>query len=100
VVSYFLRYFSSTSTEQISGFRRTFHQFRSAWLCYFCYSRAGRLVAAPKSARAVFYGPGRKRSWKKPKMNKKPAPLPQGAQGGERWPAMTTEGVQPDRKLR
>jgi hypothetical protein len=42
VVSYFLRYFSSTSTEQISGFRRTFHQFRSGWLCYFCYSRAGR----------------------------------------------------------
>src|ERR1700724_1806211 len=23
-------------------FRRTFHQFRSGWLCYFCYSRAGR----------------------------------------------------------
>jgi putative tryptophan/tyrosine transport system substrate-binding protein len=44
VVSYFLRYFPSTSTEQISGFRRTFHQFRSGWLCYFCYSRAGRLA--------------------------------------------------------
>jgi hypothetical protein len=34
------------------------------------------------------------------KMNKKPAPLPQSAQGGERGPAMTTEGVQPDPKLR
>jgi hypothetical protein len=28
------------------GFRRTFHQFRSGWLCYFCYSRAGRELAA------------------------------------------------------
>jgi hypothetical protein len=27
-----------SSTEQICGFRRTFHQFRSGWLCYFCYS--------------------------------------------------------------
>jgi hypothetical protein len=48
VISYFLRYFSSTSIEQISGFRRTFHQFRSGWLCYFCYSRAGRARSVPE----------------------------------------------------
>ncbi len=35
----FLRYFSSTSTEQISpDSAGPFHQFRSGWLCYFCYS--------------------------------------------------------------
>jgi hypothetical protein len=38
-------FFFDFRRTNFSGFRRTFHQFRSGWLCYFCYSRAGRLAS-------------------------------------------------------
>src|ERR1700726_3755766 len=31
-------FFFDFHRTNFSGFRRTFHQFRSGWLCYFCYS--------------------------------------------------------------
>ena len=30
-------FFFDFHRTNFSGFRRTFHQFRSGWLCYFCY---------------------------------------------------------------
>jgi signal transduction histidine kinase len=33
------QFFFDFHRTNFSGFRRTFHQFRSGWLCYFCYSR-------------------------------------------------------------
>jgi molecular chaperone GrpE (heat shock protein) len=32
-------FFFDFHRTNFSGFRRTLHQFRSGWLCYFCYSR-------------------------------------------------------------
>jgi hypothetical protein len=37
-----LAIFFAIFLRHFSGFRRTFHQFRSGWLCYFCYSSKER----------------------------------------------------------
>src|SRR6202035_640517 len=49
-------FFFDFHRTNFSGFRRTFHQFRSGWLCYFCYSSrrvftGGRVSSASASTR-------------------------------------------------